>query len=1005
MNSKKLLATSANRCRRNTKILVTGLVLALFLIFALYQTVFANKASRHVFLLHSYHSDMTWVNNIEKAIYEVLDPAGQNLVLHSEYMDTKRQHSPEYFQLLYETYKLKYKNIPFSLILSSDNHAFDFLRQHRDDLFLHTPVCFCGVNNFKDEQIAGLDKFTGVAEIMSSRETVEAILKLKPYTKEIYIVNDYLKSGRAWAKTIRKNLAEFESRIKLTHNKNLTIEELQRKIHSFKDGTVILFGVYFSDRNQSYFTFEKLGSTLMKDCPVPVFCLLNFNLRDGVVGGKVVSGYYQGKVMCKIGKRILAGEDVDSIPVSKVGANQFIFDYSALVKYNLERSDLPPDSLVLNVPFSFYDTYKTYVWAILIIFSMMFSLILLLIFNVKSRRLSEKKYKDIYDNASEGIFQTTSEGLIVGVNPALARILGYASPNEMVASISNLATQLYAKQKDRERFLVEISEHGVVHDFEAPVVRKDKSIIHVSFNARTVKDEKGVVRYLEGTVTDITTRKKAEEALLKHRDELEEQVQKRTEDLLEAKEQAEIANQAKSSFLANMSHELRTPLNAVIGFSQLMVRAGNMDPEQTQNLNIISRSGEHLLDLINQVLELSKIESGRMTLEIRNFDLYALLDDLEDLFKLKVDTKGLSLNFFKEANLPRFIQADDVKLRQIIINLLSNAIKFADNGAVSLKAKQITNGGEGRDEKRIKLHFEIEDEGQGIASEEMDGLFEAFIQSKTGRDSQEGTGLGLSVSKGFVELMGGEIAAESEPGKGSRFSFSITAESGAEMLTELKPARRVLGLKPGQPDSRILVVDDKPDNCKLLSKLLAGVGFVVKEAVNGKEAVAIWRSWAPHLVWMEMRMPVMDGYEATRIIKDDKDGPKTKIIALTASAFDEERALVLAAGCDDFMRKPFHEWKLFELMALHLNIEFLYEPQKESDPVTAVDITELKGKEKISPQLIAELKQAVVQADINRMFVTIEKIGEATPNLAQDLSRWAEEYDYDQILKYFEKKD
>ncbi|GGA50587.1 hypothetical protein CYANOKiyG1_70090 [Okeania sp. KiyG1] len=411
--------------------------------------------------------------------------------------------------------------------------------------------------------------------------------------------------------------------------------------------------------------------------------------------------------------------------------------------------------------------------------------------------------------------------------------------------------------------------------------------------------------------------------------QLEQRVQERTAELEVAKEKAEVANQAKSSFIPNMSHELRSPLNAILGFAQMMTRSQNLPLEHQENVGIIYRSGEHLLTLINNVLDLSKIEAGKTTLNKKNFDLYRLLDDIQDMFQLKADGKGLQFLLERDERIPRYLRTDEVKLRQVLINLLNNAIKFTEVGGVILRASTVDRP---KNSHIKQISFAVEDTGAGIAPEELDKLFEAFVQTETGKQAQEGTGLGLPISRKFVQLMGGDIQVTSEVGKGTIFSFEIQAdEVKAENVESQKPKQRVIALAPNQPRYRILIVDDKALNRQLLVKLLNPLGFELKEASNGKEAIEIFEVWEPHLIWMDMRIPVMDGYEATRKIKATTKGQAIAIIALTASVLEEEKAVILSAGCSAFMRKPFREEEIFEAMREHIGVEFIYEEVQKKE--------------------------------------------------------------------------
>jgi signal transduction histidine kinase/CheY-like chemotaxis protein len=437
----------------------------------------------------------------------------------------------------------------------------------------------------------------------------------------------------------------------------------------------------------------------------------------------------------------------------------------------------------------------------------------------------------------------------------------------------------------------------------------------------------------------------------------------RTEMVLKvAKESAEKANRAKSIFLANMSHELRTPLNAILGFSEMLGRDPDNTPSQLEKLTIINRSGGHLLGMINDVLDLSKIEAGHIELEPEPGDLQHLLHDIGDMFRLRAETKALEFNQQLQSDLPAYLLLDVGKLRQVLINLLGNAIKFTDAGNVTLRvnAKSLSDG-------NWCVRFEIEDTGAGIPADKVDTIFEPFVQSGHSPARQQGTGLGLAISQKFIQLMGGEITVESTPNKGSLFHFEIPAEATDEAPTT-QTEQRVVGLATNEPEWRILVVEDEADNRLLLRSLLEAVGFSVREAVNGEEAIQQFQDWQPQLIWMDMRMPVMDGYEATRHIRQLPDGKQVKILALTASAYQEQEQRILAAGCEAVLHKPYNETEIFSAMAEHLGLHYIYEEDEDLLKQLAVSKPVLEDLQGLPNEWLDEFLTTVRLGDTETML-------------------------------------
>ena len=619
--------------------------------------------------------------------------------------------------------------------------------------------------------------------------------------------------------------------------------------------------------------------------------------------------------------------------------------------------------------------------------------------------LREARLNAFFNGAPVGMSIIDRELRFVKINQYLAEINGIPAADHIGKSIREILPELA----------------HIVEPLYQQVLATGKPILNLEIS-REIPNQPDVIGYwivsyfpipiagntLSGVgsvVVDITSIKQAEAALQK--------------DILAA----DTANCAKSKFLASMSHELRTPLNAILGFSQIMSKDDSLSAEHKKNFSIINRAGEHLLALINDILEISKIEAGCTNFNETTFNMRQMLDGLEEMLELKAYSKGLQLNFEYSPDIPQFVKTDEGKLRQVLLNLLGNAIKFTQVGKVTLRVSiscptsKVTTIDQ---EQKQTLHFQIEDTGPGINPEEIYLLFEAFRQTETGRKHQEGTGLGLPISQKYVQLMGGEITVSSTPGLGSIFVFDIQISLGDINPVQInKSYCQNIYLADDQPEYRILIVDDLPENRLLLIKILTPIGFSVREAENGEEAVKCWREWQPHLILMDIKMPLMDGYEATRKIRLEEQqrlyfaesspdflclSAKTIIFALTASVFEEERKVILSAGCDDFISKPFQLEGLLQKIIQFLEAEYESKKEAKKSEFTHKNVDKLRLKDlrnqlaQMPPEWVQNIYNAASECSDDIIFKLLEEISTNNKDLINAIRDLAENFEFDKII-------
>jgi len=591
----------------------------------------------------------------------------------------------------------------------------------------------------------------------------------------------------------------------------------------------------------------------------------------------------------------------------------------------------------------------------------------------------------VIDNSPISVVMTNRDRNIKYVNRHVSNVTGY-SIEELLGQNPNIFksgrhsaefyTSMWATLDDGKQWTGEICNK-----------KKNGELFWESSSITPILDATGKVIYYIAVREDITERRKI--------------IQK----MEISKSAAEAANRAKSTFLANMSHEIRTPMNAILGYTQLMQRDQSLCADQKDYIKIINQSGEHLLALINDILEMSTIESGRVILTLADFSLLDLLDDCTKMFRMLIIQKNLQLKIEQKGKIPNNICADGHKIRQVLINMIGNAIKFTEKGSINIRVLCPHN----QKGDQLLLTIEVEDTGCGIAPEEIGKVFEAFEQTQSGKRQGSGTGLGMPISCHYARLMGGDLTVTSQLNKGCIFQFTFATQTASSeiLLTKMTSLQgAVIGLKSSESSPKILVVDDIITNRTLLRLLLEGVGFSVQEAGNARAALLLCEQWQPDVILMDGRMPEMDGFEVTRLLKSTPEGKHIGVIIVTASILENDRQEAFNSGADGFIRKPYRESEIFSEIQRILGVKYIYEDVlKVSSNTKGIEGYQVMV-DQVPVQVLASIVEAVELGEsIVIKELIVQEVMLYSPILAQRLLEHINNYDYGAIKEILRKQE
>ncbi len=856
----------------------TGALLALVVALSLESLTFASggdggkTSTTQILYLSSYDQRMTWCREILRGIEETLRPEENRITLDVFHMDTKRHREPSYFNRIRDLLAEKYRRRNISLVLCSDNNAFDFLRKHRDTLFPGAPVVFGGINDYHDEQIAGLKGFTGVAQVFSIRPTVETILRLHPDTREIFIINDFQESGRLNLSDMQRELSDLSDRVELTYNENLPIADLNRKIAGLSQGSVVLLGVYYVDGDGLYFNEEEIRNRLTVGVPVPIYSLHEFYIGKGVIGGEVICGLSQGEAMAQMARRILDGEDPDSIPVLKSGANRNIYDYPQLVRFGISPKQLLPGSSLVNKPFSTYETYKTEIWALTALFVALLLLVVLLIVYIRLRaraerevRSSEKRFRQLADASWEGIL-IHDHGKALQFNDQFLSMFGYTADEMHHQDVITLTTAPSVREEVRAR--VNSNEDL---PYRTQGMRKDGTEFPLEVRLRLIDYEGRPARV--AVLRDLTQQAQMEERLI--------QSQK---------------IEAVGTLAGGIAHDFNNILSAILGYAELARQEVPEGSELESDLDQILRAGSRAKDLVRQILAFSR----QTKTETAPVCLASLVKETLKMLRAALPS---SIEIRTAIESDAYVLADPTQIHQVITNLATNAAHaMSENGGrldLTLRNVELTKDESlsypGLDAGKY-VRLTVSDTGCGMTPEVRSRIFEPFY---TTRPQGQGTGLGLSTALGIVQRFGGIITVYSEPNVGSTFHVLLP-----RMANEVEQVEEEEKKPLPRGYERILVVDDEAFQVDLASKILGGLGYRVTAVNSSEQALDLYRKRPDDfdLVITDMTMPGLTGDVLIERLRE----VRPNVAVMLCSGYSERisREKLKALGVRAFAMKP-----------------------------------------------------------------------------------------------------
>jgi PAS domain S-box-containing protein len=725
----------------------------------------ADEIVHRVLILNSYHQGMHWVDQQVAGIRDALKAEVDKLEIYIEHLDAKRTADSQFLEPYRRMLALKNEHIGLDAIVSTDNDAFAFIKTYRDDLFGRIPVVFSGINFYRDAMLADFPLVSGVAETFDSDGTLALMRRLHPEAERIVIILDATTTGKILREELESVVPAHANAIRIEFWDQGTLPETLQRLGELDAGDLVLLMPYARDSAGRYITYAEIAEQVSRFAPVPVYGAWDFFLGHGIVGGKLTTSFAQGRGAGRILAQVLNGNDIDTIPVQRIAPTEYQFDKRQLRRFDISESDLPQGSRVLYR--SWFDE-NVYMLGAATVLSLLIPLLLWALWRkVREKRRvvqqlleSETRFRVLFETSPDPVW-IIADNRFVDCNQAALAMLGYTEKQALMdAHPADLSPQTQPDGQSSvikaEQMIAFARENGV-NRFEWVHKKADASTFWAEVTLSQVMLQDGAAIYCAWR--DISQRKANEEFIRRHSEMLEQKVVERTAELQEAMLNVELANAEKSRFLVNMSHELRTPMHAIMSFAHLGLKHAQ-NPRVRRFLDNIQSSGERLMVLLNDLLDLSKLESGQMPFAGKTATLEPLIAGAIAELQPLAREKRITVSF--DAGQAHEGHFETAMMTRVFINLLSNAIKFSSHGSMIRVEVASVGNGPGGDRGRL-LRISVIDSGVGIPQDQLEAVFDKFVQSKLTRSQSGGTGLGLSICKEIVELHHGTIRAESPP--------------------------------------------------------------------------------------------------------------------------------------------------------------------------------------------------------------------------------------------------